>query len=177
MRTVCKWLAGVLVSIGASPAPGALVVTTYRTIASTNGFAPTSMTQYYAEQRLDEITPAVAEVFGDWTGPNADGTPNTWHFVGTSRATSATTITADSFSVDAAASFAYEINTTADFIDPQSTSIFGFGGSAQYRGFFESDVPIAYTITAQLNQRGRATLTSSTGMIIFSEINFEVTPR
>lgn len=145
------------------PALGALVVTSYRTVAQTNGYASVSQAQYFAEQRVENVSPATTEVFGDWTGPNADGTPNTWHFVGTSRATSTTTITADSYTVEAAASFSYQIDTAVAFIDPSSTSIFGPSGTGQYNGFFESDVTLHYTITAQLNQRGRVRL-SRTGV-------------
>lgn len=76
-----------------TPTLGALVVMSYSTLAQTRGYAPVSQAQYYAEQRLEHVSPALAEVAGDWTGPNADGTPNTWRFDGTARATSTTTIT------------------------------------------------------------------------------------
>jgi hypothetical protein len=178
MRNARKWLAGmVMCATVAPPALGGLVVTSYRTVASTNGYAPVSQAQYFAEQRLENVSPAIAEVSGDWTGPNADGTPNTWHFVGTSRATSTTTITADSYTVEAAASFAYQVDTTADFIDPRSTSVFGFGVAAQYRGFFETDVPIMYSITARLNQQVDVRLSLIGGTIIFNESNPSSTPR
>jgi hypothetical protein len=160
-----------------SPAFGRLVVTSYQTVVSTNGFAPTSQTQYIALQTLANITPAHAEVSGDWTGPNADGTPDTWHFVGTSRATSTTTITPDSYTAEAAAAFAYEINTTPDFVDPRSASVFTPGGAANYNGFFTTDVPLVYVITARLNQRGRVRLNQIGGPEIFDENNLTVIPR
>lgn len=176
MRMGCRWLGVALVLTAAAPALGGLVVTTYRSVAQTNGYAP-SFTQYYVEQRLEEVTPALAEVSGDWMGPNADGTPNTWHFVGTSRATSTTTITADSYTVEAAASFSYSLDTTADFVDPSSISIFSPAGAASYRGFFEIDVPAAYTITAQLNQHGRVRLNQIGGPEIFDESNSNPVPH
>lgn len=177
MRMDCRWLGAALVLTAAAPAVGGLVVTSYRTVAQTNGYAPVSQAQYFAEQRLENVSPAHAQVSGDWTGPNADGTPNTWHFVGTSRATSTTTITADSYTVEAAASFAYELNTTSAFIDPASVSVFAPGTVASYRGFFEANVPIEYTITARLHQRGRVTLISSNGIVIFTRTNSDVLPE
>ena len=179
MSSSCKCLFALTLCALASPALGGLVVTSYRTVAQTNGFAPVSQAQYFAEQRLENVSPALAEVSGDWTGPNADGTPDTWHFVGSSRATSTTTITPDNYTVEAAASFAYVINTTSAFVDPRSTSIFGPGGAASYNGFFEADVPLSYTIAAQLNQRGRVRLSQIGvgGGEIFDENNVDVTPR
>lgn len=163
--------------IGAEHASGGLVVTSYRTLASTNGYAPTNQTQYFSEQRLENISSALAEVSGDWTGPNSNGTPNTWHFVGSSRASSTTTITPDSYTVEAAASFEYLIETTSAFVDPRSISIFGPGGTAQYRGFFETDIPLLYSITAQLNQRGRVRLSSFAGAEIFDVSNSAIAPQ
>ena len=177
MLTVREILAGLIAWAGASPALGGLSVTSYYTLAQTNGYAPVSQAQYFAEQRLENVSPALAEVSGDWTGPNADGTPDTWHFVGTARATSTTTITADSYSVTGAASFAYTLDTTAAFIDPASTSIFGPSGNALYEGFFQTDVPLDYALAAQLNQRGRVRLVRFGGPEIFDERNSTVVPR
>ena len=177
MRNALKWLAGVVVWAMASPALGGLVVTSYRTVAQTNGYAPVSQAQYFAEQRLENVSPAVAEVSGDWTGPNADGTPDTWHFRGTSRATSTTTVTADGYTVEASASFAFQLDTTAAFIDPASVSIFAPGATSNYNGFFDTDVPLVYSITAQLNQRGRVRLNQIGGPEIFDENNLNLVPR
>jgi len=179
MRTVGEWLAGVvLAGVTAPPALGGLVVTSYRTVAQTNGYAPVSQAQYFAEQRLENVSPALAEVSGDWTGPNADGTPDTWHFVGTSGSTSTTTITTDSYTVLAAASFLYTLDTTTDFIDPASVSTFAPAGAANYRGSFTLDVPAAYTITSRLNQWSRVRLNRlGGGPEIFDASNVNVVPQ
>jgi hypothetical protein len=68
MRNVVRWLIGAVVVFGAPPAIAGLVVTSYHSLAQTRGFAPTSQMQYFAEQRLENITPADAHVSGDWTG-------------------------------------------------------------------------------------------------------------
>lgn len=177
MRSLWKCLPGIFLSIGAAQASGGLVVTSYNTLASANGYAPVSREEYFAEQQLDNVSPAIAEVSGDWTGPNANGTPNTWHFVGNARATSTTTITPDSYTAEASASFAYTVDTTAAFSDPSSTSIFGPGATAQYNGYFETDVPLIYTLTCQLNQRGRAYLLSFQGTLHFNFSNPNTTPQ
>jgi hypothetical protein len=178
MRIELKHLVAVLACLVGSPALAGLTVTSYRTLAQTNGYAPTNQTQYFAEQRLETISPADAFVSGDWTGPNADGTPDTWHFVGTARATSRTTITPDSYTVEAGEiSFAYLIDTTSSFVNPTSINIFGPSGTGQYRGVFETDVPLVYDISAQLNQRGRVRLSTFSGPEIFDENNSSTTPR
>jgi hypothetical protein len=121
---------------------------------------------YLAQQTLENVSTALAEASGDWTGPNADGTPNTWHWVGTSQASSTTAFDANSYTVTAAGSFAYELNTTAEFVDPGSSTITP-SGAASYRGFFELHIAAQYRITAQLNPRGRVRLSSFEGLEVF----------
>ena len=162
---------GLLVWALASPALAGITVTDYRTVALTNAFAPLSQNQYFAQETLVNVSPALAEVSGDWMGTNAGGTTITWHFVGSSRATSTTAVDADSYTVTAAGSFAYEINTTADFIDPRSSSIYAPGGAANYRGFFELDGPATYTVSVQLNQDSGVSLGSFETGFIFDHFN------
>ncbi len=175
MRAIWNGIAGVVVSL-VSPALAGITVTEFRTTALTNAFAPLSQSQYFAQQTLVNVSPALAEVSGDWMGTNAGGSTITWHFVGSSRATSSTIFDANNLTVTAAGEFAYEINTTADFIDPRSSSIFSPSGAANYRGFFEVDIPVVYMISAQLNQRSRVSLTSFEGATIFDRINLNPTP-
>jgi hypothetical protein len=175
MRTFSRSISGVIVGLVALPAMGGLVVTSYETVALTNGYAP-SFNQYYSEQIVTNLSPAVADVSGDWTGPNVDGTPNTWHFVGSSRATSTTTITPDTYSFQAAGSYAYELNTNAAFVNPAGT-VLTASGAATYRGIFESDAPLSYTLTADLIKGCRVSLIRVNFGIVFNEGNFTTTPR
>jgi hypothetical protein len=171
-----KALAGLLLLYPlVSPVRAGITVTSYTTLASTNGFAPSLQGPYFAQQTLETVTPALAHVSGDWTGPNADATPDTWHFVGTSQASSTTTFDANSYSATAAGSFQYQIDTTTDFIDPRP-SVFTPGGAANYVGFFETDVSMLYSISAKLNLLGRVRLGSIEGGEVFNFRNTNLTP-
>ena len=164
-------LSGLLVTILSQVTLGGITVTSYETLAETNGFAPSLSGPYFAQQILTNVTPALAEVSGDWMGPNADGTPATWHFVGTSRARSTTTIDANSYTITAAGSFDYELNTTADFVDPQP-SVFAPTGAASYDGHFTVDLPVSYSVNGVLNQWGRVRLAAvGGGTVVFDQAN------
>ncbi len=163
---------GLLMTLAASVSPGlaGITVTSYSTLAQTNGFAPSFQGPYYEQQTLTSITPALAQVSGDWTGPNADGTPNTWHWVGSSRSSSTTTFDANSYTVTAAGSFEYQLDTTAAFVDPRP-SVLTPTGAANYEGFFTTDSMLAYSIIGELTQRARVQLNTSSGTIIFFQSN------
>jgi hypothetical protein len=154
----------------ASPAIAGITVTSYTTTALTNGFAPSLEGPYLAQQTLTNLTPALADVAGDWTGPNEDGTPDTWHWVGASRSSSTTSFDANSYSVTAAGSFEYALDTTVNFIDPRP-NVFSPGAAANYEGFFTTDSPMTYSIVGQLVQRSRVRLNTSSGTIIFNQSN------
>jgi hypothetical protein len=171
---VAVWACALLAQV--APVGAGLTVTSYRTVAQTNGFSPVGSGQYFAEQRLTNVSPAHAAVSGDWMGPNADGTPNTWHFVGASQATSTTAFDDNSLTVTAAGSFGYEINTTPEFIDPRSASVFSPGGAANYRGFFELDTTATYTASVRLNQYSGISLGNFDTGFIFNEFNFGTVP-
>ena len=159
----------------AVPARAGITVTSYSTVALTNGFAPVSGSDYFARQELLNVSPATAEVSGDWMGPNADGTPDTWHFVGSSSVSSTTTFDTSSFRATASGSFAYESTTTADFVGPRSASIFTPGGAANYVATFHTDVAYSYSVTAQLNQLSVVRLGTPSGFI-FNEFNLGTVP-
>lgn len=176
MRAMVIAIAGLLVAALAPPARAGITVTSYRTVAQVNGYAPVSQAQYYAEQRLENVSPALAEVSGDWMGPNAGGTTNTWHYVGSARSASTTTFNADSLTVTGDASFAYTVDTTPDFIDPGGPTVFRPGAAANYNGFFDTDVSTSYAITARLFQWGRVRLNSLDGSAVFDQTNATTTP-
>jgi hypothetical protein len=160
-----------LLCAAGSPALAGITVTSYSTTALTNGFAPSLQGPYLAQQTLENLTPALADVAGDWTGPNEDGTPNTWHWVGSSQASSTTTFDVNSYTVTAAGSFEYELDTTADFVDPASISVYSPGAGANYNGLFNTDVPVAYSIIGLLNEQARVRLNTLSGEVIFEQSN------
>jgi hypothetical protein len=168
-------LAALLVAILAPQASAGITVTSYQTVAETNGYAPSLQGPYFAQQTLENLSPALAEVSGDWTGPNADGTPDTWHFVGTSQASSTTAFDANSYTVTAAGSFVYELNTSADFVDPRP-SVFSPGGAANYRGFFAIDTAARYVLSIRLNQYSGVSLGSFESGFIFNQFNSSANP-
>jgi hypothetical protein len=153
-----------------SPALAGITVTSYTTTALTNGFAPSFQGPYFAQETLENVTPALADVSGDWIGSNSDGTPATWHFVGASQSSSTTTFDANSYTVAADGSFEYELDTTAQFVDPRPT-VLTPGGAANYEGFFNTDVPVAYSIVGLLNQHARVRLNTLSGSVIFNQSN------
>lgn len=160
----------------AAAARAGITVTSYQTVALTNAFAPLSQDQYFAQQTLANVSPALADVSSDWTGSNAGGSTATWHWVGSAQAMSTTAFDANSLTVTAAGSFVYEFNTTAEFSDPRSSTIYSPAGSANYRGFFETDVPLVYMISVQLNRRGRVRLGSLEGGVVFDYLNLNPAP-
>ena len=171
MRAISKLLAAVVPCALASPALAGITVTSYRTLAQVNGYAPTSQTQFFEQQTLTNVSPANAQVSGDWMGPNAGGSTPTWHYVGSAQTTSTTAFDADSLTITAAGSFAYVVDTTADFVDPSSTSIYGPGAAANYRGFFETDTLATYGASVQLNQHSGISLGSFEAGFIFNHFN------
>jgi len=96
MRTISKGLVALLVSELVSPALAGITVMEYRTVALTNAFARLSQTQYFEQETIVNVSPALAEVSGDWMGTNAGGSTNTWHWTGFARAASNTVFDADS---------------------------------------------------------------------------------
>jgi hypothetical protein len=173
MRTISTWLGGLLMLTLVSPALAGITVTSYSTVALTNAWAPVGGTQYFERQELLNVSPAFAQTSGDWMGTNAGGSTNTWHYVGSAEIISTTTFDSNKFTVATAGSFGYEITTTADFVDPRSSTVFTPGAAASYNGFFTADVPVAYSMNGQLNQRSRVQLNSVGGGvgIVFDQSN------
>jgi hypothetical protein len=160
----------------APPALAGITVASYSTTAGVNAWAPVGGTDYIEIESLENISPAAADASADWTGTNVGGSTTTWRFVGTAQATSNTTFDSNSLTVTGAGSFAYDITATADFINPSSASIFSPGAGANYEGFFNTDVPLTYSISGQLNLRGRVRLNSLSGLVVFDQRNSTSTP-
>jgi hypothetical protein len=175
MRGISIFLATLLAV--ASPALAGITVTSYSTVALTNAWAPVGGTLYFEREELLNVSPAFAQTSGDWMGRNAGGSTNTWHYVGSAQVTSTTTFDANSLIVTAAGSFGYDITTTADFRDPRSASVFTPGATANYEGFFTTDVPVTYSISVELQQWGKVFFGSFATGFIFNEVNPSTTPR
>src|SRR3954471_3153498 len=92
-KSSIRFILPVLLILGASfaPASAGITISNYQVAAGTNAFAPLFQDQYSAQQILENISPAHSQVSGDWTGPNAGGASNTWHWVGAAEALGTTT--------------------------------------------------------------------------------------
>src|SRR5206468_3442671 len=99
-----------LLSAGA-PARANVNVTKYFTEAETNAwtFGPP---QYFDDQQLTNVSPAVIDVHDDWTGTNLGGSTPTWHWIASVRANTVTTSTSDRFTATGAGSFSIDRTTT-----------------------------------------------------------------
>jgi hypothetical protein len=171
MRELSIFLA--MLVAGASSALAGITVTSYSTLAGANAWAPVGGTQYIDQETAENVSPATVSAAGDWTGTNTAGTTPTWHFVGSAQAASTPVFDANLLTVTGAGSFAYQIDTTADFIDPRSSSIFSPGAGVNYNGFFTTDAPVTYAMTGQLNENGRVQLNSIGGGVgvVFNQSN------
>lgn len=152
-------------------------VTSFRTAAGTNAYAAVGGNQYIDQQILMNVSPANASGSGDWTGPNADGTPNTWHWVGSGQLSTTTTFDSSRLTITGAGSFAHELTTTSEFVDPSSGSVFSPGSGADYLCAVSVDTTAFYSIAILLGQWGKVSLSSSQTGFIFSESNFSASPR
>jgi hypothetical protein len=177
MRIISKRLVPLLVWALASPALAGITVTSYQTVALTNAYAPVGGTQYIDQQVVANVSPAVAKASGDWMGTNAGGSTVTWHYVGMARANSTTAADANILGIAAAGSFSYEITTTAEFIDPRSSSIYTPAAAANYEAFFNTNITTTYAISVELRQWSKVFFGSTEVGFIFNEINHSPTPR
>jgi len=161
----------------AVPVRAGITVTSYRTTAGTNAFAPVGGSQYIDQQILTNVSPAHASGSGDWVGPNAGGSANTWHWIGAAQLSMSTTFDSSMLSITGAGNFAHELTTTSEFVDPRSASVFSPGSGADYQCAVSVDTSAAYTITVLLGQWGKVSLSSSQTGFIFNETNFAASPR
>ena len=176
MRNISKVVAGLLVVAAlASPTLAGITVTSYQTVALTNAYAPLSQAQYFERQALTNVSPAVAEVSGDWMGTNAGGSTITWHWVGSAQAATSTQFDTANLTVTGSGSFAHELTTTAEFVDPRSSTIYAPSSAALYECTFTLDEAASYAIVAQLNQWSQVRLNTSLGTDVFNYTN--VTPN
>ena len=158
-----------------TPALGGIVVTQSRTTAVTLGYAPFSQTEFYAKQELIDISPAHAQVSGDWWGPNAGGTTPTWHWVGAAEVSSTTTFDYSRLSVTGSGSFSHELTTTAGFIYPGPFT-YTPSSTADNSCFFTLTEPAFYSVSVELGRYGVAHLGSVDFGTIFDRVNFTTTP-
>ena len=155
MRVGVWFFAGLILCTAAAPALGGITVTSYTTTAETNAYAPVSKAQYFDQQTLTNVSPAVANVSDDWTGTNVGGTTTTWHWIGASHTETTTTFDASTLAVTGTGSFSYDMTTTSDFVDPiRSGGVYTPTAFAEYECHFTLDVPATYHATGALNGFG-----------------------
>jgi len=174
MRELSVFLAMLLA--GASTALAGITVTSYKTLARVNGYAPVSQTEFFEEQTFDNASPAAASVSGDWMGTNAGGSTSTWHFVGSAQASTATSFDQVSMRVTASAAFAYNVETTAAFVDPGGVNTFRPGAAANYDAFFAVDAPTDFVVSGALNQWSQVRPSTSSGVTVFNYVNITPAP-
>jgi hypothetical protein len=175
MRGITAWLALVTL-LGTVPALGQVAVSSYKTVAETNAYAPLSQDQYFQQQTLTNTSPAIADVAADWTGTNRNGTTTTWHFTGASHTETTTTVANDRIRIVGAGSFSYDLLTTADFVDPGGGSFYRPGGTADYECSFQTFASGRYTLSVQLGRWGHVHLGSVEYGTLFDQFNAGVTP-
>jgi hypothetical protein len=93
-----------------------------------------------------------------------------------SQATSTTAFDANSLTVTAAGSFAYDLTTTGDFVDPSSDSIYSPGGAADYECYFTLNAPSTYVVNVELDGHSKVFLGSFEAGFIFNQFNVGPAP-
>src|SRR5262245_24862730 len=76
-------------------ARGGIVINQYKTTAHSNAWTGMAPDPYFLTQTLDNLSPASADVVGDWMGTNYGGSKLTWHWIGHGHMDTVTTLTAD----------------------------------------------------------------------------------
>src|SRR5262245_23235826 len=131
MRFPVVAFAIVLLCAAAHVATAGVTVSAIDTLATANAYAPFDKSSYYVTDDKPNVSPAVAEVSGDWTGTNAGGAVQTWHMTTSSHASSATSLTQNTLSITGDGSFSYHISTSAGFVEPTSADgVYGPGAVA-----------------------------------------------
>src|SRR4051812_7111369 len=87
-----------LISIVA-PAGAGVTVSSYRTVAGTNAYAPLSQAMYFDKKTLNNTSPAVVDVADDWTGTNDGGSTNTWQWVGSAHVSTTTSFSSNNLTI------------------------------------------------------------------------------
>jgi hypothetical protein len=122
-----------------------------------------------------DVSPAHAQVSGDWWGPTVGGTLNTWHWGGNAQVTSSTAFDATCLHATADGTFAHSLTTTAQFVDPRP-STYTPSSAANYKCYFEIDQSAHYSVGVDLARSSVVRLFRfGTGYLI-NEFNTSLSP-
>jgi hypothetical protein len=162
-----------LICSGVTPVRAGTTVSSFDTQAQANAYAPLDKSAYFLDDSKHNVSPAVGDVVGDWTGTNVGGTETTWHMTASAHASSTTTITSNSLSITGAGSFSYEIATTAGFSEPlQHAVLYTPGANTGTGAVFTIDQPATYSLSATISGVSGIALQSFPGTIIFAQDHF-----
>jgi len=177
MRACGILLFMILISV-ALPAGAGISVTSYDTQAQANAYAPLDQSAYYSDDSKHNVSPAVGDVVGDWSGTNVGGSDITWHMTAVAHASSTTTIAPDSLTITGASSFSYEIATTAGFSEPlQHATLYTPGCNSGVGAYFTIDQPATYFISATLNGNSGILFASFTDGYILNQTHIGSIPK
>jgi hypothetical protein len=142
----------VLVCGLASLARAGVSVSSYDSQAQANAYAPLDKSAYFATDDHPNVSPAAANVSGNWSGTNIGGSTNTWHMVTSANISTTTASTPSSLTITGGGGFSYDITTVTGFVDPTSvTTLYSPGAAGDYQCYFNTDTPTNYVVSAQLS--------------------------
>jgi hypothetical protein len=162
----------------AAPALAGVTLNSYQSSTRANAFAPLTQDQYWITQVTSGISPAVADVVGDFSGTNTGGSDITWHYVGTAHMSGTTTSDEHTLNIAAAGNFSEDMTTFPGFVNPlPNPNLFAPGANATYKCDFVTDGPASYTASATLGQFSTFQLgLFGGGGVQFSQFNATSTP-
>ena len=155
-----------------SSARAGVTVTSIDTQAQANAYAPDQQT-YFADDDHPNVSPASASVSDNWSGTNIGGSETTWNMVASAQIVTTTTATPTNLNITGSGSFAYNISTTAGFVDPTTVmTLFGPEAAGDYQCYFTLDAPAAYTLNASLMGSSEVYFASFQTGLIFQKDQF-----
>jgi len=167
----------VLLCAAAQGAIAAVIGASYQAVAGTNSYAPLSKSAFYDAQTVSNVSPAMADVSDSWVGTNAGGSTTTWNWFGSAHLNITTASDAGGLAITGHASYSYDLETTADFVDPtRSTALLSPASGSDYRCTFTIDGSAGYSLHIQLNENSFVRLSSTVAGTFFQRSNISASP-
>lgn len=159
-------------------AQAAIVVSSYRAVASTNAFAPLDKSNYFDEHIVQNQPNVDISAFGDWVGTNYASSTNTWHWVGSARTKVTTHSEPTILTVSGLGSFSREMVTTIDFVSPSNeTLLYGPRSASSYSIDFAVDESSRFALSTILGRFASVGIYSyALGSYLFVQGNAGVEP-